>query len=134
MLPSAVSATGGATLTPPLTPALTPDITAPTIGGGSTPTSLIGETRDNPFDPTPPVGGIFGSASVSRSRVRHSNPPTSPLNLIGKIEGWGVGPATPVSDVTIKLSAATGAQLKELLKKLPDGMTFELSLEKEEGA
>jgi hypothetical protein len=36
--------------------------------------------------------------------------------------------------VTIRLSAATGAQLKELLKKLPDGLTFELSLEKEEGA
>jgi hypothetical protein len=33
--------------------------------------------------------------------------------------------------VTLKVSAATGAQLKELLKKLPDGMTFELSLDKE---
>ena len=31
------------------------------------------------------------------------------------------------------VSAATGAQLKELLRKLPDGMTFELSLDKEEG-
>jgi len=30
------------------------------------------------------------------------------------------------------VSAATGAQLQNLLKKLPDGMTFELSLEKEE--
>jgi hypothetical protein len=30
------------------------------------------------------------------------------------------------------VSAATGAQLKEMLKKLPDGMTFALSLEKEE--
>jgi hypothetical protein len=62
-----------------------------------------------------------------------ANPPTSPLNLIGKLEGWGIGPATPVSEVTIKVSAATGAQLRELLKKLPDGMTFELSLEKEDG-
>jgi hypothetical protein len=35
--------------------------------------------------------------------------------------------------VTIKVSTATGAQLRELLKKLPDGMTFELSLEKEDG-
>jgi hypothetical protein len=59
------------------------------------------------------------------------------LNLIGKLEGWGIGPATPVADVSIKVSAGqntqiTGAQLKELLKKLPDGMTFELSLEKED--
>ena len=54
------------------------------------------------------------------------------LDLIGKLEGWGIGPATPVAEVSIKVSAATGAQLKELLKKLPDGMTFELSLEKED--
>jgi hypothetical protein len=33
--------------------------------------------------------------------------------------------------VSIKVSSATGAQLKELLKKLPDGMTFQLDLEKE---
>ena len=61
-----------------------------------------------------------------------NNPATSPLNLIGKLEGWGIGPATQVAEVTIKVSSATGAQLKELLKKLPDGMTFELSLEKED--
>ena len=57
---------------------------------------------------------------------------TSSLNLIGKLESWGIGPATQVAEVAIKISAATGAQLKELLKKLPDGMTFELQLEKEE--
>ena len=39
----------------------------------------------------------------------------------------------PVGGVTLVVSAATGAQLKELLRKLPDGMTFELSLDKEEG-
>ena len=61
-----------------------------------------------------------------------SNPATSPLNLIGKLEGWGIGPATPVKEVTLRVSSATGAQLKELLKKLPDGMTFELSLDKED--
>ena len=61
-----------------------------------------------------------------------SNSATSPLNLIGKLESWGIGPATPVTEVTVKVSSVTGAQIKELLKKLPDGMTFELSLEKEE--
>ena len=50
----------------------------------------------------------------------------------GNVEGWGIGPATPVKEVTLKVSAATGAQLRELLKKLPDGMTFELSLDKED--
>lgn len=56
----------------------------------------------------------------------------SALNLIGQLENWGIGAATQVSEVSIKVSSATGSQLKELLKKLPDGMTFELSLEKED--
>ena len=84
-------------------------------------------------------GDIFGggTSTTAKSRTPLSNPPTSPLNLIGKLEGWGIGPATPVAEVSIKVSAGqntqiTGAQLKELLKKLPDGMTFELSLEKED--
>jgi hypothetical protein len=86
---------------------------------------------------TPAPGGIFGGSSTGmdstlKLRMTLSNPPTSPLNLIGKLESWGIGPATPVADVSIRVSAATGAQLKELLKKLPDGMTFELSLEKED--
>jgi hypothetical protein len=52
--------------------------------------------------------------------------------LIGKLEGWGIGPANTVADVSIRISSITGAQLKDLLKKLPDGMTFELGIEKEE--
>lgn len=84
--------------------------------------------------PVPGGGGIFGGGTSAggKPRIALNNPPTSPLNLIGKLEGWGIGPATPVAEVAIKVSAATGAQLKELLKKLPDGMTFELSLEKED--
>jgi hypothetical protein len=68
----------------------------------------------------------------TKSRTLFNNPATSPLNLIGKLEGWGIGPATKIAEVAIKVSAANGAQLKELLKKLPDGMTFEISLEKED--
>jgi hypothetical protein len=134
MEPSAVPTTGGATSTPPVTP---------TVGGQGT---LFPGTPAPSANPTPPAepptrgaipepGGIFGGgapAPTARPRVSLSNPATSPLNLIGKLEGWGIGPATPVADVSIKISAATGAQVKELLKKLPEGMTFELSLEKED--
>ena len=87
--------------------------------------------------PAPTPGGIFGGdGGTTRPRTPLSNPATSPLNLIGKIEGWGIGPATKVAEVSIKVSTAqgsqiTGAQLKELLK-LPEGMTFELNLEKED--
>jgi hypothetical protein len=130
--PSAVPTTGGSTSASPeptgmptsggfvevLTP---PGVNQPTSGG---------------FTTVPPVGGgIFGGGSttaVSKPRIALNNSATSSLNLIAKIEGWGIGPATKVTEVSIKISAATGAQLKELLKKLPDGMTFELNLEKED--
>ena len=96
----------------------------PTPGEGSPDApSVPGSSPQGP-------GGIFGGTTPG-SRTTLSNPATSPLNLIGKLEGWGIGPATPVREVTLKVTAATGAQLKEILKKLPDGMTFELSLDKE---
>lgn len=128
--PSAVPSTGG---TMPVPPGASP-------GGGlfgddtTPPTPVAGGQPPGVADPGAPAGGsIFGGDNPDRPRVNLSNPATSPLNLIGKLESWGVGPATPVSGVTIQVSRATGAQLKELLKKLPDGMTFALSLDKEEG-
>lgn len=142
MEPSAVPATGGTT----------PPAPQPLVGGnGGSSSGIFGAgTTTPPVSPpggdntpgsgaSPNGGDIFGggTSAVARSRTSLSNPPTSPLNLIGKLEGWGIGPATPVAEVSIKVSAGqntqiTGAQLKELLKKLPDGMTFELSLEKED--
>lgn len=133
MLPSAVPATGGATLPQPTTTVggglfggdgtVTPHPTTSPMPGGDGTTSL---------PPNPVPGGIFGGGTpTAPSRTPLANPATSPLNLIGKIESWGIGPATRVADVSIKVSAATGAQLKELLRKLPEGMTFELNLEKE---
>ena len=119
LLPSAVPTTGGVKEpTPPV-----PPIDVPPTGGTLIP------------DPPLPTGGIFGgnSGSSVKPRVSYSNPATSPVNLIGKLETWGISAATPVKEVRIKLTEANGAQLKDLLKKLPDGMTFELSLEKEEG-
>ena len=142
MEPSAVLATGG---TPP--PAPQPPAGGnggsggDTFGGGTTTPPVTPSGGDNtPGGGASPNGGdIFGSgtSTTTKSCTPLSNPPTSPLNLIGKLEGWGIGPATPVAEVSIKVSAGqntqiTGAQLKELLKKLPDGMTFELSLEKED--
>jgi len=133
MEPSAVPTTGGAT---PPAPPPAGGAGGGLFGGGTTPPpppTPGGDTTVSGGTPLP--GGIFGGGTVTgggKPRIPLSNPPTSPLNLIGKLEGWGIGPATQVAEVTIKVSSATGAQLKELLKKLPDGMTFELSLEKED--
>lgn len=133
MEPSAVPTTGGST---PATPTPTSGGEAGGLYGGEAP------PPPNPFggdtasaDGTQPVDGIFGGSQTQpgiKPRIPLSTPATSPLNLIGKLENWGIGPATKVVEVAIKVSAANGAQLKELLKKLPDGMTFEISLEKED--
>lgn len=132
MEPSAVPTTGGST--PPVPPP--PGGIGGLFGGGATPTppGVNEPPAGGQPTPVPGGGGIFGGGASGggKPRIALNNPPTSPLNLIGKLEGWGIGPATPVAEVSIKVSAATGAQLKELLKKLPDGMTFELSLEKED--
>jgi hypothetical protein len=129
MLPSAVPATGGSTPSAPSPGG------APTGGGAvpkpGVPVPTPGGSPAPPPGPTP--AGIFsGNGGTAKPRTALSNSATSPLNLIGKIEGWGIGPATKVAEVSIKVSAATGAQLKELLKKLPEGMSFELNLEKED--
>ena len=126
--PSAVPSTGGTTplAAPPSEPGGgSGPAPTPPAGGDDTTTGLTSP-------PAQPGDGIFGGGAEGGSRTTLSNPATSPLNLIGKLEGWGIGPATPVKEVTLKVSAATGAQIKELLKKLPDGMTFELSLDKED--
>jgi hypothetical protein len=131
--PSAVPTTGGTAPIPQPSASIqdngaaSPIAPQPGLFGGNT--AVNGATTPLPAD-----GGIFGGSATTvgiKPHVSLNNPATSPLNLIGKLEGWGVGPATQVADVTIKVSSATGAQLKELLKKLPDGMIFELSLEKE---
>jgi hypothetical protein len=81
--------------------------------------------------PPTPGGSIFGGPTGT-SVVQHSAPATSPLNLLGKVEAWGIGPATTLRAVSLKLAGATGAQLQKLLRGLPDGLTYELNVEKEE--
>ena len=53
------------------------------------------------------------------------------MNLLGEVEKWGISPATSVTNVNINVSQMTGAQLTDLLKKLPDGGMFSLTLEKQ---
>jgi hypothetical protein len=79
--------------------------------------------------------GIFsGSGTAPSKRTRLQAPkPNSGLNLAGQLEMWQISAATPVQSVTITLEAATGAQLKKLLEKLPDGMIYGLALDREDG-
>jgi len=135
LLPQAVPHAEG--VVPPQPPVI------PTPSGG---------TGQVPFDPQRPLsggdmgttstdkgpisvplgGGIFGSGPTSTVKQLSTEGATSALNLLGKIESWGITTGTQVQDVQLKVSNLTGAQLNELLKKLPDGITYELTLNKDE--
>ena len=75
-----------------------------------------------------PPGGIFSEDS---ELVTHVADATSALNLLGRIESWGIGAGTQVQDLALKVDRLTGAQLEALLKTLPDGITYELKLDRE---
>jgi len=74
---------------------------------------------------------IFESRG-SRVLKHYSNEATSALNLIGKIEAWGINAGTNIKNLTIRIDEMTGAQLQKLLRVLPDGLTYGLDLDKEE--
>jgi len=126
LLPQAVPATSGVT-TPAgeQPPSFGGDLpTGPATGGVAEPT-LGGENDNSQTDPS----DIFGGAT---SFTQLSTPATSALNLLGKVESWGIGPGTQLQTMRLKINNLTGAQLQDLLKKLPDGMTYELDVEKED--
>ena len=81
---------------------------------------------------TVPVSGSASSAPTAATYISCNAPATSSLNLLGKIESWGVTPTTNVRALTIKVDATTGANLQKIVKSLPDGASYELSIEKEE--
>jgi hypothetical protein len=112
-LPDAYPLSGG-TIPLPLTPAM-PQPTPPSVPASVTPPNIFG---GNPPPPNPaftPLG----------------TPPKSPVNLLGEVEKWGISATTSVTNININISQMTGAQLTDLLKKLPDSVTCSLNLEKE---
>jgi hypothetical protein len=74
-------------------------------------------------------GAIFGGGVKVTPFASEA---TSALNLLGKVETWGIATGTQVQDLSLKVGRLTGAQLTKLLRSLPDGVTYELSLNKEE--
>jgi len=78
------------------------------------------------------LGNLFdGTTGPAAGKKLLSASPTSGLNLLGQVESWGVGPATPLTNVTLRVGKMTGAQLQQLLKNLPDGVTYGLEAEKD---
>jgi hypothetical protein len=105
--------------------------------GGTSPFQLTPATQQPPTPPSSvpgvvPPPKIFGDNLPPMPTLKpFGSPPKTPVNLLGEVEKWGVTAATNVTNVNINVSQMTGAQLTNLLKKLPDGAMFSLSLEKE---
>ncbi len=84
---------------------------------------------DSPANPDKIPEDLFGKSNGKRERLEA--PSTTSLNLLGKLESWGVNPGSRIYDCKLSVGELTGAQLQELLKKLPDGVTYSLDMEKE---
>jgi hypothetical protein len=118
LLPGAYPQSGG-TLPLPLSPPASQPLAPPSPQGSSgAPPNLFGDPASITPSPTPTFKPFAA-------------PPKTPMNLLGEVEKWGIGAATSITNVNINVSQMTGAQLTDLLKKLPDGVTYSLNLEKE---
>lgn len=102
----------------------------PTVTGVST-GGVTGTGSTTPGGNGTGLGNLFAGMETTTGHTPHSASPTSGLNLLGQVESWGIKPATPVTNIALKISKMTGAQLQQLLKHLPDGVTYGLDLEKE---
>ncbi|WP_058554679.1 DUF499 domain-containing protein [Thiohalocapsa sp. ML1] len=138
LLPQHVPATGGGTpggtdpKPQPGTAGPTQPGGEPAAGGGAPGTDGYtdpGGTKTTGVDETN-LGEIFGGGDGPSYSKYHTDP-TSRLNLLDKLERWGIGPGAQVRVLAIKVDKLTGAQLKELIQKLPDGLTYGLELDKE---
>lgn len=112
-------------------------VVGPTAGGATGPVN-VGFGGSGPTVTTegtgPVVGNLFGGSTgtpTTAAKKLLTAPPTSGLNLLGHVESWSVGPATPLTNVALRIGKMTGAQLQQLLKNLPDGVTYALEAEKD---
>lgn len=104
------------------------------LGGSVPPGGLFGNGGGFGTDQDGEGGAGSGNSSGATTQLQHmATEPTSSLNLLGKIEGWGINAGTPVSNVRISIGQMTGAQLQKLIKELPDGVTYGLDLDKQAG-
>jgi len=122
LLPSANPTTGGNAPEPPPAPAIVAG-----AGQVDSPGGLWGAGTSQDGSTSPPHDQPRSTRLVARTKERSST-----LGHIGQMESWGIGPATPMKEITLRIPNATGAQLKDILKRLPDSLLFDLSLEQEE--
>lgn len=92
------------------------------------------QSPTNPFGepPAPGAGGGMEPA-LSNTTTKLSANPTSGLNLLSRVaDTWRIQPGTTVRNVSLRIDKLTGAQLQQLIRTLPDGLSYGLDAEKEE--
>jgi hypothetical protein len=111
LLPSALPSTGGAEPEGGLF-----DRPVPSPSGQKIPTEATSITKTS------------GYANLTQWKPC-SSPANSPLNHLAYLEAQGIGPATNLQNISLKVSSATVGQLKELLNKLPEGIAGGINME-----
>lgn len=121
LLPEAVPATDGGAIPKP----------SATASTAATSQAQAGTTQQQNEEQEAPEPSLFGSNTKTATLVQKHSPATSPLNLLGKVETWGVRAGTPIKTLHLNVENLTGAQLQRLIKELPDGLMYEVAVEME---
>ena len=79
------------------------------------------------------VAAVRLGEAARKSVGRRTSSPERVFTIGAALLEFFIGTGTNVKSLVVKVDVLTGAQLQDLIKKLPDGMTYELGLEKEEG-
>ena len=84
-----------------------------------------------PVDPVPPA------LDTERRRIpiitRFSSEATSGLNLLSRVvDVWDIKPSTTIRNASVRIDQLSGAQLKQLIRGLPDGPSYGLEADRED--
>ncbi|HLP43276.1 MAG TPA: DUF499 domain-containing protein [Fibrobacteria bacterium] len=123
--PQAIPTTGGS-IRPSIPAGISPVVPAPSQLPG-------GNSSDTPSSsPALPAPGLnpFGVVPGPTRTIRFE--PNSPLNLLDRLERERINAGSRLRRVSIQVDDLTGAQLQKLVKDLPDGLRFQLEMDKEE--
>jgi hypothetical protein len=65
--------------------------------------------------------------------TRLSSEATSGLNLLSRVvDVWGIKPSTTLRNASVRIDKLSGAQLKQLIRELPDGPSYGLEADRED--
>ena len=105
------------------------------VEDSDSPTEVESSSEENDDQTIVPesAGGIDIGHKEEKNNLswkQFNSPVTSALNLNGLLESWGIEQTTEVREVNLKIYSDNGSQLREVIKRLPDGVRYQLILVK----